>query len=165
MGSRNLIDAAPSLRRGGSDSTVTRTCRATGEALLAPRRNHRSRVDRITGSTGKSIEGERVTDGFEVASKRGNACGAKEPFCLRGLRPQGRQGRADKGVHRSAGPEAENIRQGEGRDVLEGRGALRPRLLVGHSTRGVCGGQKERWVSGKWRGGLRSHRSARRRGV
>src|SRR5271154_1471167 len=73
MGSRNLIDAAPTLRRGGRDSTVTRTCRATGEALLVPRRNHRSRVDRITGSTGKSIEGERVTDGFEVALRRGNA--------------------------------------------------------------------------------------------
>src|SRR5271165_3024478 len=114
MGSRNLIDAAPTLRRGGSDSTVTRACRATGEALLAPRRNHRSRVDRITGSTGKSIEGERVTDGFEVALKRGNSPGAKEPFCLRSLRPQGRQGRDDKGVHRFAGPEAENIRQGEG---------------------------------------------------
>src|SRR5271165_5119644 len=70
MGSRKLIDAAPSLRRGGSDSTVTRTCRATGEALLVPRRNHRSRVDRITGSTGKSIEGERVTDGFAVALRR-----------------------------------------------------------------------------------------------
>ena len=26
----------------------------TGEALLVPGRNHRSRVDRITGSTGKS---------------------------------------------------------------------------------------------------------------
>ena len=36
MGSRNLTDAAPTLRRGGSDSTVTRTCRATGEALLVP---------------------------------------------------------------------------------------------------------------------------------
>jgi hypothetical protein len=33
------------------------------EALLAPGRNHRSRVDRITGSTGKSIDGERVADG------------------------------------------------------------------------------------------------------
>ena len=81
-GSRNLTDAAPSLRRGGSDSTVARTCRATGEALLVPARNRRSRVDRITGSTGKSIEGERVTDGFEVALRRGNARGAKEPCCL-----------------------------------------------------------------------------------
>ena len=51
-GSRKLTDAAPSLRRGGSDSTVTRTCRATGETLLVPARNRRSRVDRITGSTG-----------------------------------------------------------------------------------------------------------------
>ena len=81
-GSRNLTDAAPSLRRGGSDSTVARTCRATGEALLVPARNRRSRVDRITGSTGKSIEGERVTDGFVVALRRGNARGAKEPCCL-----------------------------------------------------------------------------------
>ena len=81
-GSRNLTDAAPSLRRGGSDSTVARTCRATGEALLVPARNRRSRVDRITGSTGKSIEGERVTDGLAVALRRGNARGAKEPCCL-----------------------------------------------------------------------------------
>ena len=82
MGSRNLTDAAPSLRRGGSDSTVARTCRATGEALLVPARNRRSRVDRITGSTGKSIEGGRVTDGLVVAVRRGNARGAKEPCCL-----------------------------------------------------------------------------------
>ena len=63
-------EAAPSLRRGGSDSTVARTCRATGEALLAPARNRRSRVDRITGATGKSIEGERVAVGPVVATKR-----------------------------------------------------------------------------------------------
>ena len=63
MGCRNLTDTALPPRRGGSDSTVTRTCRATGEALLVPGRNHRSRVDRITGATGKSIDGERVTDG------------------------------------------------------------------------------------------------------
>ena len=43
-GSRKLTDAAPSLRRGGSDSTVTRTCQATGEALLVPARNRRSKV-------------------------------------------------------------------------------------------------------------------------
>ena len=33
------------------------------------RRNRRSRVDRITGSTGKSIEGERVTDGFGAVQR------------------------------------------------------------------------------------------------
>ena len=63
MGCRNLTDAASRSRRGGSDSTVTRTCQATGEALLVPARNHRSKVDRITGATGKSIDGERVADG------------------------------------------------------------------------------------------------------
>ena len=63
MGCRNLTDTASPPRRGGSDSTVTRTCRATGEALLVPGRNHRSRVDRITGSTGKSVDDERVADG------------------------------------------------------------------------------------------------------
>ena len=82
MGSRNLTEAAPSLRRGGSDSTVARTCRATGEALLAPARNRRSRVDRITGATGKSIEGERVAVGSVVATKRSNFRGAKGPCYL-----------------------------------------------------------------------------------
>jgi hypothetical protein len=81
MGCRNLTDAASPPRRGESDSTVTRTYRVTGEALLAPVRNHRSKVDRITGPTGKSIEGERVADGFVVAKKRSNSRGARGPFC------------------------------------------------------------------------------------
>jgi hypothetical protein len=59
----NLTEAATSPRRGGSDSTVARTSQATGEALLVPERNRRSKVDRITGTTGKAIEGERVADG------------------------------------------------------------------------------------------------------
>jgi hypothetical protein len=58
-----------SPRRGGSDSTVTRTCRATGEALLVPARNHRSKVGRITGKTGKSAEDERVAARSAVASR------------------------------------------------------------------------------------------------
>ncbi len=53
MNSRNLADAAVSLRRGGSDSTMTRTCRATGETLLAPARNRWRRVGPITGEPGK----------------------------------------------------------------------------------------------------------------
>jgi len=80
MGCRNLTDAASRSRRGGSDSTVTRTCQATGEALLVPARNHRSKVDRITGATGKSIDGERVADGSAVAMKRSNVRGAKGPL-------------------------------------------------------------------------------------
>jgi len=63
MDSRNLTDAAVSLRRGGSDSTMTRTCRETGEALLAPARNRRSKVGPITGIPGKWAEGGRVADG------------------------------------------------------------------------------------------------------
>ena len=82
MGCRNLTDAASRSRRGGSDSTVARTCRATGEALLVPERNHRSKVDCITGTTGKTIEGERVADGSVVAMKRSNVRGAKGPCCL-----------------------------------------------------------------------------------
>ena len=42
-------------------------------------RNHRSKVDRITGATGKSIDGERVADGSAVAMKRSNVRGAKGP--------------------------------------------------------------------------------------
>jgi hypothetical protein len=38
-----------------------------------------SKVDPITGSTGKWIEDERVADGRVVALKRGNARGAKAP--------------------------------------------------------------------------------------
>jgi hypothetical protein len=53
MVSRKLIDAANSLRRGGSDSTVARAYRATGEALLVPGRNLRSKVGSITVDSGK----------------------------------------------------------------------------------------------------------------
>ena len=56
MSGRNLIDTTDPLRRGGSDGTMTRTHRATGEALLAPARNRRSKVGPITGSTGKGAE-------------------------------------------------------------------------------------------------------------
>jgi hypothetical protein len=59
-----------SLWRGGSDSTVARTCRATGEALLVPPRNWRSKVGHITGGPGKLAEDERVADGFAVAMNR-----------------------------------------------------------------------------------------------
>src|SRR5262245_5310182 len=86
MGCRNLTDAASPPRRGGSDSTVTRTCQATGEALLVPARNRRSKVGRITGDTGKSAEGERVAAGSVVAMKRSNVRGAKGPCHLQRLR-------------------------------------------------------------------------------
>ena len=61
---------------------MTRTRRATGEALLLPPRKRRSKVDRITGDPGKSAEEERVAEGSVVAKKQGNACGAKGPYCV-----------------------------------------------------------------------------------
>ena len=78
---RKPIEAAG--RSGGvvSDGTTTRTRRATGEALLVPARKGGSWVGRITGTTGKSADDERVTDGLVVALRRGNARGAKEPCC------------------------------------------------------------------------------------
>ena len=74
-----------SLRRGGRDSTVARTGRATGETVLAPPRNRGSKVGRITGKTGKATEGETVAARPVVAQKRGNARGAKGPCCTGSL--------------------------------------------------------------------------------
>jgi hypothetical protein len=78
---RKPIDAVG--RSGGvvSDGTTTRIHRATGETLLVPARKGGSWVGRITGTTGKSADDERVTEGLVVAWRRGNARGAKEPCC------------------------------------------------------------------------------------
>ena len=65
-----------------SGGTMTRTRRATGEALLAPSRKRRSQVRPITTTTGKGAEGERVAEGSGVARKVGNTTGAMGPRCL-----------------------------------------------------------------------------------
>src|SRR5687767_7043877 len=54
-----------SLRRGESDGTGARTRRATGEALLVPRRTPRSQRCPITSAPGKWVVGERVAEGPE----------------------------------------------------------------------------------------------------
>lgn len=54
-------------------------------------RNHRSKVGRITGETGKSAEDERVAAGSIVATKRRNVRGAKGPCHLQSL--QQREGK------------------------------------------------------------------------
>ncbi len=64
-----------------SDGTTTRTHQATGEALLVPTRKGGSGVSRITGSTGKSADDERVAEGPVVAWRRGNAREAKGLCC------------------------------------------------------------------------------------
>ena len=56
MSGRKLVDTTDSLRRGGSDSTVTRTYRATGETLLVPNRNIWNKVSSITVNSGKRTE-------------------------------------------------------------------------------------------------------------
>jgi hypothetical protein len=71
-----------SLRRGGRGSTVARTCRATGETVLAPARNRWSKVPCITGATGKAGKGETAAARPVVAERRGNARGAKGPCCI-----------------------------------------------------------------------------------
>ncbi len=81
MNGRKLDDTFDSFRRGSSGSMVTRTDRATGEALLVPGRNFWSKVDSITVNSGKWIKGERVADGFVRAMNRSNVRGAKEPCC------------------------------------------------------------------------------------
>jgi hypothetical protein len=95
---RSLADAATPLRRGGSDGTVTRTRRTNGEALLVPPRNRRSKVGRITGAPGKSADDERVADGPEGATRRGNARGAMGPCCSAMPPATWKAGASDNGV-------------------------------------------------------------------
>ena len=81
MNNRKLTETIDSFRRGGSGGMQTRTLQLTGEAFLVPHRNVRSKLNYITGNTGKLVEDEKVADGFVVAMKRGNSRRAKEPCC------------------------------------------------------------------------------------
>ena len=85
MGRRTLADAAD--HSGGVGATAWRPGHT--KQLEKPSSSHRetgrSKVGRITGDPGKSTEDERVAEGSVVAMKRGNACGAKGPYCLRFL--------------------------------------------------------------------------------
>jgi len=58
---RRLIEAAALAGGVIIDGMVTRACEATGETLLVPARNCRSRVGRITGDTGKAVDDERAS--------------------------------------------------------------------------------------------------------
>src|SRR5262249_34684005 len=111
-------------------------------------------VSRITGTTGKSADDERVTDGLVVATTRSNVRGAKGPCCSSFFRQHGRQGRDDKDAHRSARPAEDDRHQGEGRHGLALLGPVRPRLQDGDATRSLLAGQEEPRGSGPDRGTL-----------
>jgi hypothetical protein len=58
---------------------VTRTCRATGEALVVPGRNLWSKVDSITVTAGSESKDARVAEGFVVAMIRSNVREQRDP--------------------------------------------------------------------------------------
>jgi hypothetical protein len=76
-GTKQLLTALPLPKPRCEVDPVWRS--PTGEALLVPGKNHRSKVGRITGQTGKSAEDERVAAGSVVATKLRNVRGAKGP--------------------------------------------------------------------------------------
>src|SRR5260370_2989645 len=63
-GASQRTDAAKHFGGGGRDSTVTRACQATGETLLAPLRNRRSRETVEPVTTGKQWTGRGVRLGL-----------------------------------------------------------------------------------------------------
>src|SRR5580700_2050717 len=78
-------DAAKHFGGVGRDSTVTRSCLATGETLLVPSRKSTEQGNRITGNTGKAVDGERDSAGSVVApdcsSSEHNLMGASTRRC------------------------------------------------------------------------------------
>jgi hypothetical protein len=81
MARRILTEAA---RHFGGVTAAARWqgCAKQLEKPSSPRREIGGERNRITGDTGKSVEGERVAERSAVATKSGNADGAKGPCCL-----------------------------------------------------------------------------------
>jgi hypothetical protein len=94
MARRRLAGAAGHSGGVGSDSTVTRARRATGEALLVPPRKGRSPGRPRTRAPGKWADGERVAEGPGVATRRGKARGAQGPCWSVGPPATGKAGAA-----------------------------------------------------------------------
>jgi hypothetical protein len=81
MDRRRLTEAA--RHSGGVTATARwQGCAEQLEKPSSPRREIGGEGNRITGDTGKSGNGERVTEGSVVAEKQSNVCGAKGPCCL-----------------------------------------------------------------------------------
>src|SRR5258708_5655100 len=113
MTGRGLTEAV--CHSGGvvRGSTVTRACRATGETVLVPPRKSAEPGRSYNRDSGKSTEDETAAARFVVATKRGNARGAKEPCCTECRSQHGRQGWIDKPAQHAAGPETTTVRHGE----------------------------------------------------
>ena len=82
MDASQLTDAAGHSGGVSSDSTMTRIMPSNWRSPPRPVAKSAEQGNRITGDTGKSGNGERVSDGSVVAKKRSNVCGAKGPCCL-----------------------------------------------------------------------------------
>jgi hypothetical protein len=82
MGTRKLTDTGIPLQRGGSDGMTARTHDATGEALAAPVEKSPEQGRPYNRRNGKWAEGDRVSDGPEVALMRGNARVSEEALLL-----------------------------------------------------------------------------------
>jgi hypothetical protein len=81
MDRRRLTEAAK--HSGGVTATARwQGCAEQLEKPSSPRGEIGGEENRITGDTGKSGNGERVTEGPVVAEKQSNVCGAKGPCCL-----------------------------------------------------------------------------------
>lgn len=78
---RKVTETPKMHQRGGSDDMLTRIWYATGETLLTPARNSRKQGKQYNRGRGKSVDGERESEGLIIAKKLGNAGGAKQPYC------------------------------------------------------------------------------------
>src|SRR4030095_9523777 len=117
-------------------------------------------VVRITGYPGKSTEDETAAAKLIVATKRGNARGAKG-LAASNVFINGREGCDDKATHHAAGPATKTVRQGEGRPIVAILGTVWPRLQTRHAPDGLSAGQAKRRRSRYGWSDVRGHRSRR----
>ncbi len=132
MEGRNLIDTTYPLRRGGSDGTMTRTHRATGEALLAPARNRRRKVGPTGGSSGKGAE-RREGGGRACSSREANVTFVERRRLTVGRSTNPRRG---KGAEIKASVSTQDPRRGTYRTAKTSLGRNRRSRPLQHALYG-----------------------------
>jgi hypothetical protein len=85
MGRRRLTEAASPSWRGEKRQHDDKDALSNWRSPPRPVAKSAEQGSRITGEPGKSVEGERVTEGLVIAVKRSNVRGAKESCCLQWL--------------------------------------------------------------------------------